>query len=283
MNASDTNGYIPSGTKVTNVSISGGNTVVTLDKNVTTAPTGTITFTAAAGSTVNGTYGSLQLNTDGTYTYTTFIDSGASGKSGVDVFSYQMQDDATNSPRLTSSSTLTINVQGPSPAVTASADAKTINEDASITDNVLTNDTASSGTKSVTGFTWNGQVGTLGTPMTLTGIGTLTLSSTGAYTFTPASNYSGSVPVVNYTMTNGTNTSASTLTITITPVNDAPVANADTANANEAGGYANASLGTNPSGNVLSNDTDVDTGDTKTVSAITGSTVGSAKTAAMAA
>lgn len=275
MDASGAN--IPAGAKVTAVSISGGNTVVTLDKDITTAPAGTITFSATAGSTVNGTYGSLLLNADGTYTYTTFIDANASGLSGVDVFTYTMQDAATNSPRLTSSSTLTINVQGPSPVVTAVADAKTISEDGSIIDNVLTNDTASSGTKSVTGFTWNGQTGTLGTPLTVTGIGTLTLSSTGAYTFTPVANYSGSVPVVNYTMTNGTYSAAATLTITITPANDAPVANADTASATEAGGYGNGSPGTNPSGNVLSNDTDVDTGDTKTVSAISGGTVGVAK------
>ncbi len=42
----------------------------------------------------------------------------------------------------------------------------------------------------------------------------------------------------------------------------------DTATAVEAGGTANGSAGTNPTGNVLTNDTDVDAGDTKTVSGV---------------
>ena len=59
--------------------------------------------------------------------------------------------------------------------------------------------------------------------------------------------------------------------------NDAPVGVNDSATAIEAGGVANATPGLNPTGNVLANDTDVDPGDTKTVSAITGGTVGVAK------
>jgi VCBS repeat-containing protein len=55
------------------------------------------------------------------------------------------------------------------------------------------------------------------------------------------------------------------MTVSVTNVNEAPVAVADTATAVEAGGTANATAGTNPTGNVLSNDTDVDAGDTKTV------------------
>ncbi len=61
------------------------------------------------------------------------------------------------------------------------------------------------------------------------------------------------------------------MTITIQGANDGPIANADTNHAFEAGGVANGSAGTNPSGNVLSNDTDVDSaanGETKTVSGV---------------
>ncbi len=49
------------------------------------------------------------------------------------------------------------------------------------------------------------------------------------------------------------------VTINLTNVNEAPTAVADTATANEAGGTANGTAGTNPTGNVLTNDTDVDT------------------------
>ena len=77
---------------------------------------------------------------------------------------------------------------------------------------------------------------------------------------------------------NGTaQTGSANLVITIQGANDAPVAVADTAIAVEAGGVSNAIAGINPAGNVLTNDTDVDSGDTKTVSAITGGTVGQAK------
>ena len=68
--------------------------------------------------------------------------------------------------------------------------------------------------------------------------------------------------------------------MTIHGANDAPAAVADAASATEAGGVANGTAGVDPVGNVLTNDTDVDTGDTKTVSAVafgaTPGTVGSA-------
>ncbi len=59
-----------------------------------------------------------------------------------------------------------------------------------------------------------------------------------------------------------------TRSIAITAVNDAPVTVVDTATAVEAGGTANGTAGTNPTGNVLTNDTDVDAGDTKTVTGV---------------
>ena len=74
-------------------------------------------------------------------------------------------------------------------------------------------------------------------------------------------------------------TSLATVTITIQGSNDNPVAVADTGIAVEAGGYANATPGSNATGNVLANDTDVDSvgnGETKTVSGVAPGTVGSA-------
>ncbi len=62
--------------------------------------------------------------------------------------------------------------------------------------------------------------------------------------------------------------STTTLTIAVHGTNDAPVAVADTATAQEKGGVNNATAGVNPTGNVLTNDTDVDTGDTKTISGV---------------
>ena len=69
-----------------------------------------------------------------------------------------------------------------------------------------------------------------------------------------------------------------------TTTNAAPTAVADTANATEKGGIANGSGGSSPTGNVLSNDTDPDVGDTKTVTAVsfgpTNGTLGTALTGA---
>ncbi len=71
---------------------------------------------------------------------------------------------------------------------------------------------------------------------------------------------------ISFTVNDGdANSNTVTRDITITRVNDAPIANADSATAVEAGGTANGTAGTNPTGNVLTNDTDVDSGDTKTV------------------
>lgn len=63
--------------------------------------------------------------------------------------------------------------------------------------------------------------------------------------------------------------------ITIIAVNEIPIAVADTDNAVEAGGVGNAIAGNDSTGNVLTNDTDVDAGDTKAVSGVVAGSVGS--------
>jgi len=145
-----------------------------------------------------------------------------------------------------------------------------------------TDSTISAGTTSSTGTTVAGT------------FGSLKLGADGSYTYT-IDNTKASVQalkagdkvteVFTYTATDGSGLKTANLTITITGTNDAPVAVADVASATEAGGAANATAGTNPTGNVLTNDTDVDTGDTKTVSAILVGTTGTASnvTAASAA
>jgi trimeric autotransporter adhesin len=80
-----------------------------------------------------------------------------------------------------------------------------------------------------------------------------------------------------FTATDGT---TQQVTVTITGANDGPIAVADTGTATESGGVANATPGTPASGNVLTNDTDVDAGDTMTVSALAGGTVGVARAGA---
>ncbi len=51
-------------------------------------------------------------------------------------------------------------------------------------------------------------------------------------------------------------------------LNESITAVSDSATAIEAGGVSNGTSGTNPTGNVTSNDTDIDIGDTKTVTGV---------------
>ncbi|MBU6239571.1 MAG: VCBS domain-containing protein, partial [Planctomycetes bacterium] len=110
-------------------------------------------------------------------------------------------------------------------------------------------------------------------------IGVLTLSANGSLIFVPATDYYGNVPRITYVVNDGNgNTDSTTIDIGVTSANDAPTAVVDTATAVEAGGTANGTAGTNPTGNVLTNDTDVDAGDTKAVSGVAAGVVGSAST-----
>ncbi len=100
-----------------------------------------------------------------------------------------------------------------------------VTEDATVSGNLLDNTVDNDGPQAatVTGFSWGGVANTtLGTPVTLAGVGTLLVNADGSYQFTPATNYDGPVPAVSYTVTDGTDSVQSILTITITPV-DEPV------------------------------------------------------------
>src|SRR5437764_1363337 len=104
--------------------------------------------------------------------------------------------------------------------------------------------------------------------------------ATGAYSYTLANAQANVQALAEgqavsdvFTYTNSDNhsaTSSSTLTVTVTGTNVAPVAVADVASVKE---DTNTVPQPNPvSGNLLSNDTDVDTNDTHSVSAVTGGT-----------
>ncbi|KTD62661.1 structural toxin protein RtxA, partial [Legionella shakespearei DSM 23087] len=106
-------------------------------------------------------------------------------------------------------------------------------EDTPATGNVLTNDTDSDGDSlSVVSFTVAGVSGSFnaGQTVLIANVGTLQINENGDYIFTPVTDYNGSVPVVTYTVTDGSSSSSANLNITVTPVNDGPVAVNDTVN-----------------------------------------------------
>ncbi|HBJ36743.1 MAG TPA: hypothetical protein DDZ51_18705, partial [Planctomycetaceae bacterium] len=151
------------------------------------------------------------------------------------------------------------------------------------TGNVLTNDTDidAGDTKTVIGVSAGVQAsaaGSVSSPITGT-FGSITIAADGSYTYNVDNNNATVqalrtpsdtlTDVFTYTMQDsGGLTSTTQITVTIQGANDAPVAVADTAIAVETGGVTNGTAGTNPTGNVLTNDTDVDAGDTREVTGI---------------
>ncbi|WP_225571215.1 cadherin-like domain-containing protein, partial [Pseudomonas sp. Y24-6] len=92
-------------------------------------------------------------------------------------------------------------------------------EDTAVTGSVLTGTSSVDGDVTVVNFTIGTNTYTAGSTATIANVGTLVIAANGAYTFTPAANYNGSVPVVSYTVTDGSGSNVtSTLNISVTPV-----------------------------------------------------------------
>ncbi len=103
-------------------------------------------------------------------------------------------------------------------------------------------------------------------------------ATTRTFSGTPAAANVGTLNVRVTATDLGTLAAGETFNIAVTtaaPTNTPPTAVADTGDATERGGTANGTGGSSATGNVLTNDTDPDAGDTKTVSAVSiGSTTG---------
>ncbi|MCF7496580.1 VWA domain-containing protein, partial [Vibrio sp. L5-1] len=97
-------------------------------------------------------------------------------------------------------------------------DTRTVDEDTSVSGNVLINDTDTDNTLSLQSIEVGGTSYNVGDTITLTG-GELTVEKDGSYLFVPSEHWSGNVPTLTYT----TNTGVSdTLDITVSAVADAP-------------------------------------------------------------
>ncbi|GGP18860.1 VCBS domain-containing protein [Silvimonas iriomotensis] len=242
---------------------------------------------ASNALTLVGQYGSLHIGADGTYEYDVDSNNAAvqalpAGATLTETFSYRLSD----SHGLTDVAQLVVTVTGVNDPPVPTADTAhaveaggTNNQTPGInpTGNVLTNDRDPDGdAMTVTGIqTSSGTIGTVGTAL-VGAHGTLTLGANGQYSYV-VNNNDPAVQALRtagdqitdqftYTVSDSHGASASTtLTVTITGQNDAPVGVNDTGNATEAGGTANATPGSDATGNVLTNDTDVDAGDSKTV------------------
>ena len=246
-----------------------------------------ITNNTGVGSAVSGTYGSLNIAANGTYTYTASATNNiAYNSTATDTFTFTTRDDESNSGSnaydvgtitftVASSISLTNDddtaTEGTAITVTGAQD-DVLNDDTADTDGlVVTNISHSNGSESVSSGT------TYANGASLTGdYGTLVIGADGSYTFTPNDVLGASetgTDVFTYTADGAT----ATLTITVTGINDDPVAVDDTGYIKEGGtltvaNSAAANSGTstgNHTGDMTDNDTDDDASSTATITSIT--------------
>ncbi|WP_412563191.1 Ig-like domain-containing protein [Thalassobius sp. MITS945101] len=206
----------------------------------------------------SGSYGTLTLNGDGSYSYLVTDESLDDGFTGVESFTVQVSDGTD-----TVTSTLTINVSGENDAPVAVDDSNSASDNGvAATGNVLTNDSDVDA----------GDVLSVVNPGVQSGsYGTLTLNGDGSYSYlvTDESLDDGFTGVESFTVqvSDGTDTVTSTLTINVSGENDAPVAVDD---------LATTAKDSTVAGNVLTNDSDVDSGDVLSVSLVNGVAPGTA-------
>ena len=217
---------------VTNISHTNGNS--------STVSTST---TYSDGTSIVGTYGTLTIGADGSYTYTAdqdAADSIADGSSETDVFTYTISDGNGG----TDTATLTITVNGSDNEVVGVTDTGAVDAESTLTKGVtsagtLSNDTdngspaLSVGEASVSAIrtgteSGSGTSGTVGSALVGT-YGTLTLNSDGTYTYTADQDAAKAldptqtaVDYFTYTITDGTSTDQAEIQITVTGINDAP-------------------------------------------------------------
>ena len=193
--------------------------------------------TTAIQGSPTGSYGTVTLNPNGTYTYTLdntnpTVNQLAPGETLQEVYTYRLTDEDGD----TSTATLTITVVGTEDLPVAVADTSGITEDTpTVTGNLKANDTNGDGTPA------QNTTAIQGSP---TGsYGTVTLNADGTYTYaldntnpTVQQLAPGETLAETYTYVltdEDGDTSTATLTVTITGAEDLPVATANTNSINE--------------------------------------------------
>ncbi len=241
----------------------------------------------AAGAGVLGTYGTLTVAADGSYTYianTAAAEALDAGDSVTEVFTYTVKDD---DDKNSSTATLTVTINGANDAIVAVDDTDSVNEGATISRTVSDpqeldhDDTDVDGDDASGNFTitdirtgpkdGTGTDGTVG--VALTGeYGTLTVNADGSYTYVADQTKSDQLvtgqtgtDTFTYTVSDGTATSTASLTFTVTGINDNdPVAVDDTDSVNR---DATISRAADTTFDINADDTDAD-GETLTITEV---------------
>ncbi|WP_442778550.1 VCBS domain-containing protein [Cobetia sp. L2A1] len=155
--------------------------------------------------TVDGAYGSLTINTNGSFSYD-LDDVRAQALGAGDLAKEEFEYTITDADGDSDVAVITINVQGLNDKPVAYDDGPIlVEEDTPVNGNVLTNDEDADGDElTVVSFTTNGTTYTAGDVADLGDVGTLVINIDGSFTFTPGENYNGPVPDTTYVITDGT-------------------------------------------------------------------------------
>ncbi|KPM75254.1 VCBS domain-containing protein, partial [Cobetia sp. UCD-24C] len=188
----------------------------------------------AAGTPVEGDYGSVTIAEDGSYTYTldntdSVIQALDVGDSLTDTFTYEISDGQGG----TDTALLTITINGTNDAPVATDDASTTDEDTELatadTTNVLNNDIDVDADSALVVSQVNGSGANVGQPVTGTEGGDFTLNADGSWSFDPSGDFEAlkggesAVTTLTYQVSDGLGgVSTATVSVTINGVDDVP-------------------------------------------------------------
>ncbi len=229
--------------------------------NDTDMDQGTVLSVANAG-TLQGIYGSLALNTDGSYSYaldnaSLAVQSLAAGQAFVETFAYQATDGIATTP-----ATLTVTITGSNDAPVAQGDTATVDENSLLaiqTTTLLENDTDADigDAKALVGVD---AVSIMGSSISLVN-GQVAYDHGGRFNSLMAGQ--SVTDSFGYTLIDSAGaTSIATVNVTVTGVNDGPQANGDSAVTDEDASQVPLTVA-----DLLVNDTDPDTGDVLSIAA----------------
>ncbi|MDH2446797.1 VCBS domain-containing protein [Cobetia sp. 2AS] len=188
----------------------------------------------AAGTPVEGDYGSVTIAEDGSYTYTldntdSVIQALDVGDSLTDTFTYEISDGQGG----TDTALLTITINGTNDAPVATDDASTTDEDTALatadTTNVLVNDIDVDADSALVVSQVNGSGANVGQPVTGSEGGDFTLNADGSWSFDPSGDFEAlkngesAVTTLTYQVSDGLGgVSTATVSVTINGVDDVP-------------------------------------------------------------
>lgn len=172
-------------------------------------------ITRVVGTPFTTQYGTFNIQASGAWTFTVGATGHALtvGQSATEVFSYRATDSRMGTSKVT---TLTISLVGSNEGPLVSGDAGVVPLNTAVSGNVLSNDSDYEGNPlTVTSFFYQGAPSSFapGDTATMAGVGTITMSSAGAWTFTPVQDYSGLIPNITYVVSDGTSSNTGTLSL----------------------------------------------------------------------